>query len=147
MVFQTGQRDSANFIAPGTFMLKAEPVDENGNLIDKHNLWEMVGVRYRRSLFPGFSDQESFTFMCPGAAVPVVATPARGAAPDPAAKLDRSVAMRVPRNVTTLRVTAKLMYRKADQYLLNFLFGATSGITARVTVMSEAHKVIRVAGN
>ncbi len=114
VVFQSGQRDSANFIAPGSFMLKAEPVDENGNLIDRHNLWEMVGVRYRRSLFPGFSDQEKFTFPCPGA------------------------------HVTELHVTARLMYRKADQYLLNFLFGKESGITAPVTMLSEDRKTIRV---
>lgn len=114
VVFQSGQRDSANFIAPGSFMLKAEPVDENGNLIDRHNLWEMVGVRYRRSLFPGFSDQEKFTFPCPGAPV------------------------------TELHVTARLMYRKADQYLLNFLFGKESGITAPVTMLSEDRKTIRV---
>lgn len=113
-VFESGQRDSSNFIAPGSFMLKAEPVDENGNLIDRHNLWEMVGVRYRRSLFPGFSDQEKFTFPCPGA------------------------------HVTELHVTARLMYRKADQYLLNFLFGKESGITAPVTMLSEDRKTIRV---
>jgi len=113
-VFQSGQRDTANFIATGSFMLKAEPVDENGNLIDKHNLWEMVGVRYRRSLFPGFSDQQKFTFVCPAA------------------------------NVTELHVTARLMYRKVDQYLLNFLFGKESGITAPVTQLSEDHKTIRV---
>jgi hypothetical protein len=114
VIFQSGQRDSAHFIAPGSFMLKAEPVDENGNLIDRHNLWEMVGVRYRRSLFPGFSDQETFTFACPDA------------------------------HVTELHVTARLMYRKADQYLLNFLFGKESGITAPVTVLSEDRKTIRV---
>ncbi len=114
IVFQSGQRDTANFIATGSFMLKAEPVDENGNLIDKHNLWEMVGVRYRRSLFPGFSDRQKFTFACPAA------------------------------NVTELHVTARLMYRKADQYLLNFLFGKESGITAPVTELSEDHKTIHV---
>lgn len=116
VVFQSGQRDSANFIAPGSFMLKAEPVDQNGNLIDRHNLWEMVGVRYRRSLFPGFSDQDKFTFPCPASS-----------------------------NVTELRVTARLMYRKVDQYLLNFLFGKESGITAPITVVSEDRKTIRVA--
>jgi hypothetical protein len=115
VVFQSGQRDSANFIAPGSFMLKAEPVDQNGNLIDRHNLWEMVGVRYRRSIFPGFSDQDKFTFACPTS------------------------------NVTELRVTARLLYRKADQYLLNFLFGKESGITAPITVVSEDRKTIRVA--
>ena len=113
VVFTSGRRDSANFIAPGSFMLKAEPVDEHGNLIDRHNLWEMVGVRYRRSLFPGFSDQERFRF-----------TPASP--------------------TSELRVTAKLMYRKIDQYLLNFLFGKESGLTAPVTVLSEVKKTIPV---
>ena len=36
------------------------------------------------------------------------------------------------------------MYRKSDQFLLNFLFGENSGITSPVTVMSEDRKTIRV---
>jgi hypothetical protein len=55
-IFASGRRDARHFIEPGTFLFKAEPVDQYGNLIDRHNLWEMVGVRYRRSLFPGYSD-------------------------------------------------------------------------------------------
>ncbi len=148
VVFQSGQRDSGHFIAPGSFMLKAEPVDENGNLIDRHNLWEMVGVRYRRSLFPGFSDRETFSFTCPGSVVQVAPDGHTRVRPDSVSPLNRAVTMSVPGNVTELRVTAKLMYRKIDQYLLNFLFGKESGLTAPVTVMSEDHKVIRVvAGN
>ena len=118
VVYQSGQRDSAHFIAPGSFMLKAEPVDQYGNLIDHHNLWEMVGVRYRRSIFPGFSDQALFTFACPRAA---------GRAP-----------------ATVLHARARLMYRKMDQYLLNFLFGREAGITAPVTVLSEDQRTIRI---
>lgn len=113
VVFTSGTRDSTHFIAPGSFILKAEPVDEHGNLIDRHNLWEMVGVRFRRSLFPGFSDQERFTFTAPA-------------------------------SETLLHVEAKLMYRKIDQYLLNFLFGRESGLTSRVTVVSEDRRTIRV---
>ncbi len=145
VVFQSGQRDSAHFIAPGSFMLKAEPVDQYGNLIDRHNLWEMVGVRYRRSLFPGLSDRETFTFLCPGGIVPVPATqPARTPA-NSGSPLDRTIVVRVPRGPgTELHVTAKLMYRKIDQYLLNFLFGKESGLTAPVTVMSEDRRTIRV---
>jgi uncharacterized membrane protein len=37
------------------------------------------------------------------------------------------------------------MYRKTDQFLLNFLFGKESGLTAPVTMMSEDRKVIRVS--
>ena len=66
VVHASGRRDERHFIEPGTFMFKAEPVDQYGNLIDRHNLWEMVGVRYRRSLFPGFSDTAEYTFPCPG---------------------------------------------------------------------------------
>lgn len=116
VVFESGMRDSANFIEPGSFMLKAEPVDQNGNVIDRHNLWEMVGVRYRRAIFPGYSDKQEFTFSYPG-------------------------------HAKELRVRARLLYRKADQFLLNFLFGAKSGMTAPITVMSEDSKVIRVAGD
>ena len=115
IVFESGQRDSSNFITPGTFLFKAEPVDQYGNLIDRHNLWEMVGVRYRRSVFPGSSDRASFTFTCPDA--------------------------------TELHVRGRLLYRKLDQFLINFLFGEHSGITAPITVMSEETKVIRVNAN
>ena len=140
VVYRTGQRDSANFIAPGSFMLKAEPVDQYGNLIDKHNLWEMVGVRYRRSLFPGFSDQAEFTFACPGSTGKAAEPAAPGSTP-----LDQTLAVHPTGQVTELHVSARLMYRKADQFLLNFLFGNDSGLTATVTVMSEAQKTIRVA--
>lgn len=145
VVFESGNRDSANFIAGGSFMLKAEPVDQYGNIIDRHNLWEMVGVRYRRSLFPGFSDKQEFTFVCPSIAFApasdaMVRTPGDSTSP-----LDRRASVRVPGGrVTELRVTARLLYRKADQFLLNFLFGAESGITSPVTVMSETSKVITV---
>jgi hypothetical protein len=145
LVFQSGQRDSAHFIAPGSFMFKAEPVDQYGNLIDRHNLWEMVGVRYRRALYPGSSDQEQFSFVCPGSVVSgstaEMARRGRGGA----ASLDRADTLGVPRGaVTELHATARLMYRKTDQFLLNFLFGRESGMTARVTVMSEDRRVIRV---
>ncbi|HET8654603.1 MAG TPA: multiheme c-type cytochrome [Longimicrobiaceae bacterium] len=64
-VFTSGITDARHFIEPGAFIFKAEPVDRYGKLIDRHNLWEMVGVRYRRSLFPGFSDRAEFTFAAP----------------------------------------------------------------------------------
>jgi hypothetical protein len=133
VVYETGQRDDKHFIRPGSFIFKAEPVDQYGKLIDRHNLWEMVGVRYRRSLFPGQSDRAEFAFLCP-------ATGAR----------DRELANQrfafpTPRGrVTRLDVSARLMYRKVDQFLLNFLFGESSGITAPVTVVSQDTTSIEV---
>ena len=67
VIYSSGKRDEKQFIEPGTFLFKAEPVDQHGNLIDRHNLWEMVGVRYRRALFPGYSDSVQFMIECPSA--------------------------------------------------------------------------------
>ncbi|MDH3497207.1 MAG: hypothetical protein OER21_10610, partial [Gemmatimonadota bacterium] len=139
VVYASGRTDQKHFIEPGSFIFKAEPVDQAGNLIDRHNLWEMVGVRYRRSMFPGASDRAEFGFSCP--ATSLVAQGAGGAR----APLDTTVAFRVPRGQdATLHVSAKLKYRKVDQFLLNFLFGEESGLTSPVTVMSEDQKTIVV---
>jgi hypothetical protein len=134
VVFASGRRDERNFIQPGTFMFKAEPVDQYGNLIDRHNLWEMVGVRYRRSLFPGFSDTAEYAFHC-AAGDGAGASPGRG----------QSFRFDVPGGEPpVLRVSARLMYRKVDQYLLNFLFGEKAGLTAPASEMTRAEAVIRV---
>jgi hypothetical protein len=113
VVFQSGERDQRHFIRPGSFIFKAEPVDQYGKLIDRHNLWEMVGVRYRRAMFPGQSDRAEFRF-------------------------------RSSRRPGRLTVSAKLMYRKIDQYLLNFLFGESAGLTSPVTVLSQDSGTIDV---
>ena len=136
VVYSIGKMDDKGFIEPGTFMFKAEPVDQNGNLIDRHNLWEMVGVRYRRSLFPGFSDTTEFSFLCPATA--------------PVRKKDwpQQLAYQInaPRGAArTLTVHARLRYRKVDQYLLNFMFGKEKGLTAPVTDMDAQTKTIQIA--
>jgi hypothetical protein len=138
VVFHSGRTDERHFIEPGSFIFKAEPVDQYGNLIDRHNLWEMVGVRFRRSMFPGASDQAEFGFSCPATAI----VPGSGQPPP----LEPKVAFRAPAGqaATRLHVSAKLMYRKVDQFLLNFLFGESAGLTAPVTVMSEDAKTIVV---
>ncbi len=137
VVFASGRVDDRHFIEPGSFMFKAEPVDQYGNLIDRHNLWEMVGVRYRRSLFPGFSDTAEYSFRCPGNAG-LVAQP----------QGDRRVfAFPAPRGEGgALRLRARLMYRKIDQYLLNFMFGSDAGLTAPVIEMARAETEIRLRG-
>jgi hypothetical protein len=134
VVFASGRRDEHHRIEPGTFMFKAEPVDQYGNLIDRHNLWEMVGVRYRRSLFPGFSDTAEYSFQCSGAAgqhVPRLE--------------EKTFGIDTPRAAGgELTVTARLMYRKIDQFLLDFLFGESSGLTTPVTEMARAEARIHL---
>jgi hypothetical protein len=132
-VFHTGTIDARNVIEPGTFMFKAEPVDRYGNLIDRHNLWEMVGVRFKRSLFPGAEEVAAFEFSCAGT--------------DPAPEelpLEERARFDAPGGAGTLTVDARLNYRKVDQYLLNYAFGEDSTLTSPVTTMSTASARIRV---
>jgi hypothetical protein len=136
LIFVSGQRDERNFLVPGTFLFKAEPVDQYGNLIDRHNLWEMVGVRYRRSLFPGYSDTVDYTVGCPGnAAAPI-------SKPNGADGLQFSIP--ASRGVSKLRISATLHYRKIDQFLLNYVMGEKSGLTAPVVDIASADATVCV---
>jgi hypothetical protein len=136
VVYSTGTVNEKGFIEPGTFMFKAEPVDQYGNLIDRHNLWEMVGVRHRRSLFPGFSDTTEFSFYCPSLITAETKPfPQKLAYPFSA-----------PRSARALHVQARLRYRKIDQFLLNFMFGEDKGLTSPITDMALETRVIEVAG-
>jgi hypothetical protein len=140
-IFASGRRDEKNFIEPGTFLFKAEPVDQYGNLIDRHNLWEMVGVRYRRALFPGYSDTVEYMIDCP------TTMGAREKVPGRQPGGERAEEIEVPTVDTPGRYTveAKLMYRKVDQFLINFLLGEDSGLTAPVIELTRTTATVEVA--
>jgi hypothetical protein len=148
IVYSSGDVDEKNFIAPGTFMFKAEPVDRYGALIDRHNLWEMVGVRFRRSLFPGFSEAAAYTFSCPAEMISTTEAPTseRFVTPQSNAPVVRDFRLAVPAESGELRVAAYLDYRKIDQYLLNFMFGEDAGITAPIVRMASDETTIRIEG-
>jgi cytochrome c554/c'-like protein len=141
-VFSSGVRDERNFIEPGSFLFKAEPVDQHGNLIDRHNLWEMVGVRYRRSLFPGFSDTFEYMIDCPAALASATRSAPRASGTQSVRQID--VPLAAPGHY---RVEAALLYRKVDQYLINFLLGEDSGLTAPVIEMTRASASVRVGAS
>jgi len=136
VIYTSGQRDESNFLAPGTFLFKAEPVDQYGNLIDRHNLWEMVGVRYRRSLFPGYSDTVEYNISCPSGGPVRLQNNSRSA---------QEYAVPVKSRIGDLRIDAVLHYRKIDQFLLNYVMGAQSGLTAPVVDVSHATATVCVA--
>jgi hypothetical protein len=137
VVYESGRVGEDRFIEPGTFLFKAEPVDQHGNLIDRHNLWEMVGVRYRRSLFPGYSDFVDYSWVCPSGS-----GGAAGQKASPAAEHD----FRVPGGGArgSIKVSARLMYRKIDQFLLNYVEGGKSKRTAPVVEIARSERFIEV---
>ena len=136
-IYSSGTRDAKNFIAPGSFLFKAEPVDQHGNLIDRHNLWEMVGVRFRRSLFPGYSDTVEYQVECAGSLVGKGTQPAgqRGGA---------GVEIPEPSEPGRYTVTAILQYRKVDQFLANYLMGEKSAVTAPVVEIARATAIFEL---
>ncbi|MDA1275067.1 MAG: MFS transporter [Verrucomicrobia bacterium] len=135
-VYSSGKRDAKNFIEPGTFLFKAEPVDQQGNLIDRHNLWEMVGVRYRRALFPGYSDAVKYTIPCPSTVV---------RSDEKRADDTREESVEVPgvSDSGEYHITVILQYRKIDQYLLDYLLGEGK-VTAPVTEITRASTTVKV---
>jgi hypothetical protein len=139
VVFSSGTRDEKNFLRPGSFLFKAEPVDQHGNLIDRHNLWEMVGVRYRRALFPGYSDTVTYDVACPAS---VGRSPA--AAPAPGASTEARFDVPAAARAGAYEVVARLHYRKVDQFLLNYLLGEASGVTAPAVEVARAASSVRV---
>jgi hypothetical protein len=138
-IFASGKRDAKNFIQPGSFLFKAEPVDQNGNLIDRHNLWEMVGVRYRRALFPGYSDTVQYSVPCAGAIEGSENLSHTNNAVELAAP-----ALTAPAESGDYTVNVALKYRKVDQFLLNFLFGETNLLTSPVTEIAKATAIVKV---
>ncbi|MHC4413650.1 MAG: multiheme c-type cytochrome [Planctomycetota bacterium] len=140
-IFSSGTRDEKHFIEPGSFLFKAEAVDQYGNLIDRHNLWEMVGVRYRRALFPGYSDSVEYLVDCPS-----TVAPDEGGQLLSSGREVQSFEVPFAEGVGEYQVVAKLMYRKVDQFLINFLLGEDSGLTAPVIEMNRATASIHVAG-
>jgi hypothetical protein len=135
-VFSSGKRDEKNFIEPGSFLFKVEPVDQHGNLIDRHNLWEMVGVRYRRSLFPGYSDTVQYSIPCSATIVKTNPQTLLG---------QRDQSLQVPSSSAPGKylITVMLQYRKIDQFLLNYLLGENK-LTAPVTEIARGTATVVV---
>ena len=115
-MFSSGTRDGRHFLAARHVLFKAEPVDQHGNLIDRHNLWEMVGVRFRRSLFPGYSDTFEYTVM-PAPPLPCARRADQAANTDASTRAITGTSSVPAPTPGRYRVEAVLNYRKVDQFL------------------------------
>ena len=85
--------------------------------------WWSSSFRFRRALFPGYSDTVEYTVE-----VPAELSEVEGA----------------PTTEGHLTVDVRLMYRKVDQFLINFLLGEDSGLTAPVVEMARTSVTVPV---
>ncbi len=92
VIFHSGVLNAQNHVEPGTIVLRSIGVNPEGKPIVRHHLWHYVGTIFKRSIVPGYSDMYAYQFT-------------------------------VPRHTKgPLEVTARLRYRKANQYFMNFVF-------------------------
>ncbi len=135
VVYESGKPDANGVMSKDAMVFKAEGIDRYGNEIDRHNLWEMVGARFKRTMFPGMSDSETYSFTCPGLDAPAV--------PEVGARSE-DVSFDAPALGGELRVTAALKYQKADAAFLDRLFGVEANVRTPATELSSDTLVIRV---
>ncbi len=106
VIFHSGELTAQNHVEPGTLILRAIGVNPEGKPVVRHHLWRYVGTISRRAIFPGFSDMYDYKFTVPR-------------------KSDGPIL-----------VAAKLRYRKANQYFMNFVFPGQF-VKSAVTTMSS----------
>jgi hypothetical protein len=80
-----------------------------------------------------------FLIPCSSAAVPGKET---AKAHEP---VDSKLDVPAPSQPGTYHITVALQYRKVDQFLLNFLFGATNQLTSPVTEVARATTTVEVS--
>ncbi len=64
-VYNSGLIDNSNFVDPDAHFYRSLPVDKNGDLVWKHDLFNMVGESFRRVIKAGESDIVSYSFVIP----------------------------------------------------------------------------------
>jgi hypothetical protein len=153
ILHHSGGVDEADRVVGSLAWFKADGFDREGGLIDRHNLWDLVGKRYARSLYPGMTDMLELGVDCPSLLLPQVAveTPPRehlAPAPwlDSEARPQRSVdhALELPDAIEgPLTVEAILWYRKVNPDFLD-LFFAPMRLRAPLTEINRSRVQIEV---
>jgi hypothetical protein len=138
VIYHAGRLDPGGRADDPPVIFKAEGFDRRGDLIDRHNLWDLVGAKYKRSLFPGFTDAVHLDLACP----------ILGATIETGSAGSRVAGFEVPAGEAgmenTLHIEAILWYRKANPEFLDRVYGRESGIRSPVTDISRAEASVRL---
>ncbi|MCP5117796.1 MAG: hypothetical protein GY953_43815, partial [bacterium] len=139
-----GGLNDAGEIEQSPVIFKADGFDRKGELIDRHNLWDLVGVSYKRALYPGATDTVALQIQCPSMARLRLS----GETQEPGRR-DEAFAFTAPArgDAAQLRVQARLWYRKANPAFLDRIYGADRKIRSPITEISTATATIRIIDN
>lgn len=150
VIHHKGEVSSDARLKAPLFWFKADLFDRRGEPVDRHNLWDVVGARYKRALYPGMTDAETVRVVCPSLARPRLSAPQ-----DRAGNRVEEHAFQVPPDTEpgVLLIRATLWYRKANPEFLKAVFGIdhpgisprTAMVSAEARVRVQAHDRISLA--
>ena len=132
--------DSPTLDAP--IVYKADWYDKRGLPVERHELWDAVGSSYQRAIASGDAEIVDVPFRCPAVARPRISESFSEQGPG---ERKSDVVLRIDNEaVTSLNVTARVIYRKVTPEFLQRTLGVDAGIDEPTLVLSEATQTIRV---
>ncbi|MCA9289528.1 MAG: hypothetical protein KDA25_00265 [Phycisphaerales bacterium] len=152
VVYHVGDLDDRGAVRDSPIWLKADGFDRDGELIDRHNLWDLVGKKYHRSLFPGVTDTLQVEMQCPSMARGRV-SPLDDKQPT-GRRVERfeteaptATDAAAPSDDAALHVHAMLWYRKANPEFLDRVYGQQTEIRSHQTLVAESRATIRITAD
>jgi len=122
---------------------KADWYDKRGLPVERHNIWEVVGASYKRSLQSSDADVVDIPFRCPVIARPKISNSASEQGPG---ERKTDVVFSVEnQSVSELTVTVRLLYRKADPEFLANIYSLESDINAPVVELNRTTHIISIS--
>jgi len=139
-----GDAKTENPALDAPVIYKADWYDRRGLPVEAHNLWDVVGASYKNALESGSVEIADIAFQCPGIGRPRISESYSETGPgerktDVVFSIDNS-------EIAELRVSARLLYRKANPEFLRRVFGVEEYVDAPVIELVSASHVIKVSG-
>jgi nitrate/TMAO reductase-like tetraheme cytochrome c subunit len=116
VIYKGGYLDENGYVKGLPVIYRADAFDRKGDLINRHNLWDLVGANYKRTLYPGMSDSIKVPFNIPQDIEPG----------------------------TELSIDVKLQYRKANPEFLDSVYGAENKIRTPITTITQTKRTIKI---
>jgi hypothetical protein len=123
---------------------KADWYDSQGLPVERHNLWDVVGASYKRTIRSGGTDVVDVPFRCPGIARPRLS---QSASQDTPGERKSDVVFAINNEeLAELNITARLLFRKANPEFLEKVYDVEEVPEAPIVEIVRATHTIRVDG-
>ncbi len=142
VLMQLGNEQIVDPSLDAPVIYKSDWYDREGLPIDRHKLWEVVGASYRRALTSGGEDVVYVPFRCPGISRPRLS---ESASEEGAGERKSDVSFAIEDDaITELRITARLLFRKANPEFISLVYEFETPIEAPVIELNRATHTIKV---